>query len=601
MSTNDRALLDGILSSRKTAVAPDIADDKFFELFLAEQLLWDRDLSWEELLEGIIGGGGDGGIDALYIFCNGALLATDSPPFESRSTVQYELFVIQAKRATGFTEITVDKLQSSLVDLFNFDNDLQGLKNRYNSELIEIIALFRNSYISNAGKFPAVSFKIFYGTRGFEVHPNVLRKSNNLNEALERLFSAGEFTFSFVTPSNLIEMARRQRPTTLDLRVAEVISTSAEGWIALVALDAYFDFVSTESGELRRAIFESNVRDYEGNAKVNASIRGTLEDGEGDDFWWLNNGVTVIATRAGNSGKKLTLEHPQVVNGLQTTKEIHSYVAKRRAELAETELDGRMVLVRIVVPPTDVSRDGIIRATNSQTPIPGVALRATDKIQRDIEDYFLQNGYYYERRKNYYKNEGKPISRIITIPYLAEAVLAVLLNEPHLGKPRFGGGFLRDDRAYSRIFDTARPLSSLLYSVKLTQRVEESIRFRPIEEQGGPIATETAPLNRRRRKRERISYMFPTAMVVALITQQKEGPAEDVDAIPFDLIGSCEDFCMRVDLSGRNWKGSGGTDILYAKALIEHLPSISLGTEDEIVAETALGTALDEAAENGIS
>jgi len=37
-------------------------EDEFFELFLAEQLLWAKDLSWEELIDGIIGGGGGQGL-----------------------------------------------------------------------------------------------------------------------------------------------------------------------------------------------------------------------------------------------------------------------------------------------------------------------------------------------------------------------------------------------------------------------------------------------------------------------------------------------------------------------------------------------------------
>ncbi len=39
-------------------------------MFSAEQVLKDDDLSYEELASGIIDGGGDGGIDSLYLFVN---------------------------------------------------------------------------------------------------------------------------------------------------------------------------------------------------------------------------------------------------------------------------------------------------------------------------------------------------------------------------------------------------------------------------------------------------------------------------------------------------------------------------------------------------
>jgi hypothetical protein len=68
--------------------------------------------------------------------------------------------------------------------------------------------------------------------------------------------------------------------------------------------------------------------------------------------------------------------------------------------------DDRHVLVRIVVPASDESRDRIIRATNDQTPVPSWALRATDHLQRHIEEYFRASDLYYDRRKNFYKNQG---------------------------------------------------------------------------------------------------------------------------------------------------------------------------------------------------
>lgn len=37
-------------------------------------------------------------------------------------------------------------------------------------------------------------------------------------------------------------------------------------------------FLSDEEGELRKNIFDSNVRDYEWNVEVNAAIHKTLED-----------------------------------------------------------------------------------------------------------------------------------------------------------------------------------------------------------------------------------------------------------------------------------------------------------------------------------
>ena len=48
--------------------------------------------------------------------------------------------------------------------------------------------------------------------------------------------------------------------------------------------------------DVEKSIFESNVRDYQGNNSVNSSIAETLSSDSKEDFWWLNNGVTILAS-----------------------------------------------------------------------------------------------------------------------------------------------------------------------------------------------------------------------------------------------------------------------------------------------------------------
>jgi len=70
---NNLLVLDSILREYKKQKPQDINSSELFELFTGEQILKDFSLSDEELNEGIIDGGDDGGIDAIYIFLNGQL------------------------------------------------------------------------------------------------------------------------------------------------------------------------------------------------------------------------------------------------------------------------------------------------------------------------------------------------------------------------------------------------------------------------------------------------------------------------------------------------------------------------------------------------
>jgi hypothetical protein len=469
-------LLDSLLEDRRLRVAPDLSTDDFFELFVSEQVLWDHNLSWEEIQDGVVDGGDDGGIDSVFAFLNDNLLVGGETVPEARNQAHFTVYVLQSKTSPKFSEVAVDKLRNSLTALMNLDYSLDDAGKDFNANVIAKFKQFREAYIANATKFPSVAIHVVYATRGSEVHAKVQRKAEQLEAAVSGLFSECSCVFRFVSPATLVAYARRLRPTTLDIRFAEAISTNGDSVVGLVQIEEYFKFVTSEDGALRSALFESNVRDYEGNASINASIRSTLEErNSGEDFWWLNNGVTVVASRVAQYGKRVSVEYPQIVNGLQTTREIYEAV-RRVAESGHAVPDPRSVLVRVIVPPDMASRDRIIRATNSQTTIPSVALRATDKIQRDIEDYLAQHGYYYERRSGKYKNEGKPIGRIVSIPYLAECVLAVRLGRPHLGSPRVGGRFLRDDQLYREIFDPNVPLGDFLNALEIVRRVEVVLR-----------------------------------------------------------------------------------------------------------------------------
>ena len=58
--------------------------------------------------------------------------------------------------------------------------------------------------------------------------------------------------------------------------------------------------------------------------------------------------------------------------------------------------------------------DDIIESTNFQNKVTPGTLRATDDIQKDIEQYFLSENYYYDRRKNYYSNLDKAFALIFS-------------------------------------------------------------------------------------------------------------------------------------------------------------------------------------------
>jgi len=476
---NTELILDGLIAQRNETLAPAMKADEFFEVFVAEVLLAQSFATLEEIMAGIVGGGGDGGIDAFYLYLNGQpILTMDDLPESVPSASRIELILIQAKRTPRFGEDVIRNFETTTGHLFQLADSLDAYKRLYSGALLEAADRFRKTYERSMTAFPTLLIRCLYVSKGNAetIHPAVKERASFLERNLRIRFPDCEARLEFIGARELLARARRGEAEPLQLSLAETaISTERGGYVALVQLDRYYEFLVDEDGQLRQSLFDYNVRDYEGpSVTVNRAIRETLE-GESrynDDFWWLNNGVSIVADTVSLAGKTLNMRTPKIVNGLQTSMEIYlHYTAATSGSRTKTR-DDRAILVRVVTPPDDKSRDRIIKATNSQSLIPGIALHSTEEIHLDIEEFFAQNQLWYERRQNKYRNEGRPLNQIVTISTLAEAVLAVVYSEPHLGNPRLGGRFLRDDaNVYKSIFEDSISLLAYLNSVLVVHYV----------------------------------------------------------------------------------------------------------------------------------
>jgi hypothetical protein len=479
--TNDQIILEQIVKDRCEESQDGMSVSEYFEIYAATEILKNQDMSYDDIEYGIVGNGGDGGVDAIYTFINGELLKEDSVINTTQKKNTIELVVIQAKTSPNFKEDAVTKFRESAEDLFNLSNDLEDFSSRYNKDIREKVELFRKAYGQLAKTFPKILIKYFYVTQGVEIHPNVEGKVGKLRETISDLFSSAEFSFDFIGATRLLELTRDIPTSSRALEVSESpISTTGGSYICLVELRNYFKFIS-DAGALARSLFESNVRDYQGSVVVNTAIRQTLQNTHSEDFWYLNNGVTIITPNAVLAGKQLTIEDPQIVNGLQTSHEIYQHFAESYGEEADKGYtEKRMVLIRVICEKDEPARDRIIRATNSQTAIPPASLRSSDEIHRNIEDFLKANGFYYDRKKNYYKNKGMPISQIVSIPYMAQAMMAMVLLKPDQARAR-PSTLLNSDAEYKKVFSLDMPIDVYLKVIQIMRAVERHLKEAEID------------------------------------------------------------------------------------------------------------------------
>lgn len=472
MTTNQQIILNTLLEQQKASLDSSLKEDDYFHLFVTEQVLKNFELSYDELEEGIVDNGGDGGIDSIYTFVNTELVQRDSDLIDGKRNSIIDVYIIQSKNTNGFGETPIEKCVASANDLFDFTKSADSLRTVYNNELLTNREVFRKQYLHLASKFPILKFHYFYASKGIEVHDNVKRKVENLREIINKHFDKAEINFEFLTAGALIDLSRREQIKTKGITLLDnPISTQDGGYIAIAPLKNYFDFLIDENGDLIKYFFDSNIRDYQGSVEVNSGIKETLmTSSPNEDFWWLNNGVTITASDASFSSKILQVEEPQIVNGLQTSFEIFNYF-----KINKIDGEKRNVLIRVVKTKDEKSRLKVIKATNSQTNIPPASLRATDPIHRDIEDFLLAKGYYYDRRKNYHKNHLRPINKIISIPYLAQIVMGVLQQKPDYARAR-PSTIIKNNNDYEAIFNNAIPIGLYYKSIHIQQTIEIALK-----------------------------------------------------------------------------------------------------------------------------
>jgi AIPR protein len=475
MSSSELVLLNQILKDRQNSRNSPIPEDKAFEIFACEQVLRKYDLSLEEIEEGVVGGGNDGAIDGVYVFLDDRLLTEDTEVLEDdfqagkvvRGTL-LSLHLIQAKREESFTETALDLVSSSTERLLDLSSEQDELLQLYSEEVVGRIGLFRAVLQRLATRHLEIQVCFSYVSKGktSDINTKVRRKAADLERLFgDKLPAIGQV--QFLGARELWDASSSVRSYTLELDYQEN-ATSGNSHVALVTLKNYLTFLTDTDGTLRKHIFDWNVRDYQGEVEVNREIRSSLNDPESPEFWWLNNGVTILCSETKIIGKKYILDDVQIVNGLQTS---HALFLSLKGVENDAPVLSRAVLVRILVTDDPKTRDAVIRATNRQTTVPAASLRATDEVQRQIEAFFFAKGWFYDRRKSYYQNVGKSADRIVSIPLLAQAVMAMGLSRPDDSRAR-PSSLLKKDAEYARLFSLDIPLVVYLWLARAQREVD---------------------------------------------------------------------------------------------------------------------------------
>ena len=475
MSKNAQILLENLIEQelRSNGGYGNVSD--YFEFFSASQILKNQGLSDDEVENGIVGKGLDGGCDSIYLFLNNLLITPDVVEYISAPKDSVlEMIILQSKKTTSFGEDAIMKWKTITSNLLDLSNTITDFSSRYNSDVLEAFTTFRDTYTRLISSRVKLKFSFYYVTLASELHPNVVQQADELKSMVRTFFPNAIVNVDFIDSDKLFDMYNAVVENRVNLKFADIpISPNQKNYVALVDLKSYFNFIVNENGDIRKNYFDSNVRDYQGKNNVNSSISETLHRIDNNDFWWLNNGVTVLASEATLvNNRELQIVNPEIVNGLQTSMEIYNYFSENRGALEEEK---RSVLLRIIVPENEESRDQIIFATNNQTNIPKATLRVTDPIHLQIEMYFKSRGLFYVRRKNYYKNQGRKPAEIVGVSFLAQCLITIFLKKPDYARAR-PSTLLNDEKTYNELYEKNSDLEVFYRVAVLGKRIQKNVK-----------------------------------------------------------------------------------------------------------------------------
>lgn len=423
---------------------------KAFSYFVLEQTFPNTEESIEDF---ITEGGNDCGIDAIKITRLPGL--TDIHFFQFKYRATYE------NASKYFPGDSVDKAIAFFKCLFDEDKKLEQSCNSYLWEKIQEIW----ESIGEA----STRFTLHFCTNG-----------QNLESSQKTRLAIGlaeyRVTFKEVNDKALSDaMINAHRKETLhyltavDKQIFERTDGDIRGLVVTVNAQELVQVISgpDHQDKVDEAIFDQNIRIYLGadNAVNEAIIRSALSE-DNNYFWYLNNGITAIcsgyAYQPGARSPKIEIKNLQIVNGAQT-----SFALSEARRLNPKSLDDILILVRLYETQNKEMPYNIAVATNSQSRIGGRDLTSNSKVQMQLEKAFAGLGYFYERKKNQYKDQSESLR--IDAFKLGQAILAFHLREPERAKTASDQIF---GHRFDEVFDVKHDANYLLNIYKVFADVE---------------------------------------------------------------------------------------------------------------------------------
>jgi hypothetical protein len=411
----------------------------------------------EEAFGLITEGANDAGIDAIHI--------GDVNDYDFSVVLFQGKYAFDLNKDTNFPANSIQRVIGSIGAIFDPSKPIE-MNEDLMPKVEDIRSLIADGYIPN--------IKCVFTNNGLKWNQDGDNHIENSG------FSGNQVRFDYYNHKNIVDALQSQKGINETLQLAGK------------SIQEDFNFKRVLVGKIKveelAKLFEKhgdnlldqNIRKYLGLSKnrVNAAIRDTLISDKRDNFYFYNNGITMICSKFSYNGLQadnwmVKVDNLQVINGGQSCKTI-LYTIKDNPTI---DYSNAYVLVRLYELPDD-GIDSLITdvtiATNSQNPVDLRDLRANDDLQKRLETAIAELGYSYKRKKD---NTFSSPEITILSSVAAESIYSIWKKKPFqvkFKKNELFGVFYTD--VFSNINAAQLLMAVFIYRFCDTQRKKSVLR-----------------------------------------------------------------------------------------------------------------------------
>lgn len=393
----------------------------------------------------IVDGPMDGGVDAMLL--------------DPSSSDETNLILVQSK---FYQKVTYEDVVNAITKMVRFYNDME--EGDYGNVQDNVTTRFLNLN-ADVGEDSKVVFVLYISA------PKNGIRSSRYEDAFNKLTNnPRKYELRVLFDQDICETIKEAESRRPDVESGKICIDSADNYLAYgddeaVVVNASAFGIKELYGKHRLTLLAKNLRYHVAGANIDKAIRESIEQSPGD-FWFKNNGITIICEDFSISGKEVKLKHFSIINGGQTTYNL--FRSKELNKEKDFYLPCKIIKVR---GETEDDKSNFVldiaKATNSQKAIKPIDLKANSPEQVRFATSMRECGVFYQTKR------GEDVPKDYKTDYLntdlaevGKLCLSAIFQLP--GTSRNKPSVLYNTEFYETIFrsDTkkiARLVKQLLY------------------------------------------------------------------------------------------------------------------------------------------